>query len=98
MTTRPIVSVLQLDVLEAAAAGRLALSQQHGESYPHWRIQLDDATTKPVTRTANGVLTRGLIAKGDRFTDDDPTVLARGVPTHAGRAILDDLRSRIGGA
>lgn len=90
MTTRPTVSIAQLDALEAAAAGVLVQSKRRGESYPHWRIELDEDIFELVTRTADSLLARGLIEKG--VARDDGSVPA--VVTEAGRAILADLASR----
>lgn len=87
MTTRPPVTRIQLEVLEAADAGVLVQSQRRGESYMHWRIEIDEDITKPVTRTADRLIARQLIAKGEPRTDGAiPAVL-----TDAGRELLVDL-------
>ena len=90
MTTRPVVSIPQLDALEATAAGVLVQSQRRGETYPHWRIELDEDIFQLITRTADTLLKRGLIRKGT--PRDDGSVPAE--LTDEGRAILDDLASR----
>lgn len=90
MTTRPIVSIAQLDALEAADAGVLVQSQRRGETYPHWRIELDEDIFQLITRTADSLLARALIRKGTPRSDDSvPAEL-----TEAGRAILAELASR----
>lgn len=94
MTTRPIVSLAQLEVLEAAAAGVLLQSQQRGYAYAHWRIEHDVDIYKPVTRTADSLLVRGLIAKGPTLQSPDGIPRIRAVVTDAGRALLDELASR----
>lgn len=90
MTTRPIVSIAQLDALEAAAAGVLIQSQRRGETYPHWRIELDEDIFQLITRTADSLLARRLIRKGT--PRNDGSIAAE--LTETGRAILDDLASR----
>lgn len=94
MTTRPIVSVAGLEAMEAADAGVLTYGQRRGETYAHWRIEIDADIWKPVTRTGGSLLARGLIAKGDAFHDEHGNEHVRAVLTDTGRAILDDLHGR----
>lgn len=90
MTTRPTASRSQLEVLEAAAVGVLVQSKRRGESYVHWRIEIDEDITKPVTRTADHLIARQLIAKGEPRTGGAvPAVL-----TDAGSKLLADLHGR----
>lgn len=78
----PRISTAQGEALDAAEAGVLLQSKARGETYLHWRIALDEDTTKPVTRTADGLLARGLIRKGAARSDGKtPAEL-----TDAGRA------------
>lgn len=82
MTTRPVVSIAQLDALEAAAEGTLT---RPDEKFPHWRI----GDGLAVTPTARALLDRGLI---EEQPPQDGQILA--IPTEAGRAILAELASR----
>lgn len=90
MTTRPTVSRAQHDALEAAAAGVLIESKRRGETYLHWRIEIDEDICQTVTRTAESLRARGLIAKGAPRADGSvPAVV-----TDAGRELLAELASR----
>lgn len=85
------ISAAQLEALEAAAAGVLVRSRRRGEAYDHWRIESDDRSTKPVTRTASHLLARGLITQ-DPQPCNDGAIYA--IVTALGRAVLDELADR----
>lgn len=86
MTTRPTVSLAQLDVLEAAAEGNLTSC---GQPCGHWRIDGD-----AVTPSARFLLLRGLIAEGESFEDAEGKKRVRAFVTPAGRELLEDFASR----
>lgn len=92
MTTRPIVSIAQLDALEAAAEGTLT---RPDEKFPHWRI----GDGLAVTPSARALLARALIEETGAAEYLNPitfeierVIYAR--ITAAGRELLEDLRGR----
>lgn len=87
MTTRPTVSLAQLDALEAAAAGTLSRSDVDYD-YGTWRI---DGDGPAITTTVASLLKRGLIEESQPCALDGqiPAIL-----TDAGRELLADLASR----
>lgn len=87
MTTRPTVSIAQLDVLEAAAAGKLSRSDTDYD-LGTWRI---DGDGPAVTGSATSLLKRGLIEESPPC-DLDGRLPA--YPTEAGHALLAELASR----
>lgn len=87
MTTRPAVSLAQLDALEAAAGGTVL---RRPDSTHWWDTEAGPDQGALLTVPVRVLLERGLLEEGPPIADGMIPV----VPTVAGHALLDDLTNR----